>query len=187
MNICIYGASSDNIDPLYRSPSYELGALIAEKGYGIVFGGGKNGLMGEAARGCRSKNGTLIGIAPGFFFDWGVIYDGCTEFIRTDTMHSRKGQMEALSGAFVCLPGGIGTYEELFEILTWKKLGIHKKPIAILNINGYFDPVVELLSSTAEKGFMPKEDLAFFRVCGTPEEVLAYIEESIGQQVYITL
>lgn len=127
---------------------------MARRGHRMVFGGGAMGLMGAAARGMSSQNGEIIGIAPTFFDKPGILYDKCTDFIFTQTMRERKELMEKSSDAFLVVPGGIGTFEEFFEILTLKQLNQLNKPIAIFNVNGYYDALLHLLNSTIEKGFM---------------------------------
>lgn len=154
MNICLYGASSNNIDPSFFKPVEALGAEMAGRGHRMIFGGGAMGLMGAAARGMSSQNGEIIGIAPTFFDKPGILYDKCTDFIFTQTMRERKELMEKSSDAFLVVPGGIGTFEEFFEILTLKQLNQLNKPIAIFNVNGYYDALLHLLDSTIEKGFM---------------------------------
>ena len=119
MNICIYGASSELIDAKYMEETEKLSRVLASNGYGLVFGGGAQGLMGAAARGFKAMNGEIIGIAPTFFMNVdGILYDQCTQFIYTETMRERKQLMEEHADAFLVTPGGIGTFEEFFEILT---------------------------------------------------------------------
>lgn len=154
MNICLYGASSNDIDPSFFKLVEALGAEMAGRGHRMIFGGGAMGLMGAAARGMSSQNGEIIGIAPTFFDKPGILYDKCTDFIFTQTMRERKELMEKSSDAFLVVPGGIGTFEEFFEILTLKQLNQLNKPIAIFNVNGYYDALLHLLDSTIEKGFM---------------------------------
>lgn len=176
MNICVYGASSESIDEIYRNAAFELGAAIAKSDHALVYGGGANGVMGAAAKGANSENGKIIGIAPSFFTVDGVLYGGCTEFIYTETMRERKKLLEDKSDAFVVAPGGIGTYDEFFEILTLKQLKKHNKPIAIFNVNGYYDSMLNMLSKTAENNFMRKKSLQLFKAFSSVEEMLEYIE-----------
>lgn len=123
MNICIYGASSAELKKIYYEKTEELGQLMGKRGHGLVFGGGKEGLMGAAARGVDREKGYILGIAPRFFDQPGVLYEHCTEFIFTENMRERKHLLESRSDATIVVPGGIGTYEEFFEILTLKSLG----------------------------------------------------------------
>ena len=173
MNICVYGASSNKIDKKYIAAGEELGRLLAAAGHTLVFGGGDNGLMGAAARGVAEKGGKIIGVAPSFFNVDGMLFQNCTEFIYTETMRERKAKMEELSDAFVMTAGGIGTFEEFFEILTLKQLGRHQKPIAVLNTNGYFDSLLSQLSECVKGEFMTEKCLNLFTVCETPRDVLS--------------
>ena len=136
---------------------------------------GATGMMGAAARGVTAENGYILGIAPRFFDKPGVLYENCSEFIFTETMRERKKLLEEKSDATVVTPGGIGTYEEFFEILTLKQLGRHKKPIAVLNIRGYFDALEELLEGAVEEGFLEKEVLSMYRMFREPEELVRFL------------
>ena len=176
MNICVYGASSKTIDKNYVLEGEKLGALMAERGHTLVFGGGATGLMGAAARGMTAKNGYIIGISPRYFDVDGILYEKCSEVHLTDTMRERKQKMEDFSEAFVVTPGGAGTFDEFFEILTLKQVGRHNKPIAILNTSGYYDHLLELIEVAIEGNFMTAENRNLYSVCRTPEEVLDYIE-----------
>lgn len=174
MNICIYGASSDAIDESYKKAACELGRQLGEASVGMVFGGGATGLMGAVARGLRGagKDRLLIGVAPRFFDKPGVIYEDCSEMIWTDTMRERKQKMEDLSDGFVVLPGGIGTFEEFFEILTLRELNRHNKPIILYNVNGYYDRIRELLQHAAEEGFMTEEQTRLCSFADSAEEII---------------
>ncbi|MDD7388788.1 MAG: TIGR00730 family Rossman fold protein [Lachnospiraceae bacterium] len=183
MNICIYGASSDRIDESYKNAARELGKSLGEASFGMVFGGGATGLMGAAARGLRSvgKDRILIGVAPRFFDEPGVIYEGCSEIIWTETMRERKQKMEDLSDGFVVLPGGIGTFEEFFEILTLRELNRHNKPIILYNFNGYYDRIRELLQHAAAEKFMTEEQTYLCSFADSAEEILQKLKEEILQ------
>ena len=172
MNICVFGASSDRIDHRYFDAAYELGVLIARGGHRLVFGGGKEGLMGACARGVLSEGGRPLGIAPLFFDEPGILMKDNCDLVFTDTMAERKSCMEDEADAFIALPGGIGTYEEFFETLTLKALGQHSKPMALLNTNAYYEPFQAMLERTAEKGFMGKGVLDLYALCETPEEAI---------------
>lgn len=162
MNICVYGAASDDIAPVYIRRAEELGAAIAARGHGLVFGAGAHGLMGAAARGAYAGGGRIIGIVPHFFQSEGIIFPHCTELIRTDTMRERKQRMEDRSDAFIMTPGGIGTFEEFFEILTLRQLGRHNKPIAVLNVDGYYDPLRAMMERAVTEGFLQRQCFALF-------------------------
>jgi len=149
---------------------------MGKRGHGMVFGGGEQGLMGACVRGLESAGGKAIGVAPRFFDLPGILHQECEEFIFTDTMHERKQIMEGIADAFVIVPGGVGTYEEFFEAFTLKQLGQMNKPIGLLNTDGYFDPLRDLLIRAADNNFMKRECL---RLCGffdESEELLEYIE-----------
>ena len=175
MKICIYGASGNDLDPAYFAASEELGRLMAQNGHTLVFGGGAGGLMGACARGAAATGGEIIGIAPRFFDEPGILFAGCSRFIYTETMRERKAAMEEESDAFIVLPGGIGTFEEFLETLTLKQLGRHGKAIALLNTLGYYDDMLRLLERAAEGGFMSRSCLKLFALCATPSEALCHV------------
>ena len=172
MNICIYGASSTLIDSSFIEKTEELASLLAKEGHSLVFGCGANGLMGAAARSFSSQGAEIIGVVPKFFNVDGILFDKCTRVIRTETMNERKSIMEALADAFIITPGGVGTYEELFEALTLKQLSRHDKAIIIYNINGYYDTFLKLLDECVEKKFMNELTLRLIDVETTAEGVL---------------
>lgn len=176
LNVCIFGASSSKLDEVFYTEAKKLGELLASNGHGIVFGGGREGLMGASARGAVSKGGKVIGIAPSFFNEPGILYEGCTELILTETMRERKQLMEDMSEACIVLPGGIGTYEELFEILTLKQLGKTNRAIIFLNTDGYYTPLLSLLEHTADRRFMSRGCLELYSVASSPEEAVAALE-----------
>lgn len=178
MNICVYGASSNKIDQSYIKHGEQLGRVIAERKHTLIFGGGANGLMGAAARGVYEKGGRIIGVAPGFFNVDGILFENCDELIRTETMRERKQKMEDLADGFIMTPGGIGTFEEFFEILTLKQLGRHQKPIAVLDTNGYYDSLVQMMRDAVEGEFMTESCLSLYGIFSSPEEAVKYIEES---------
>lgn len=175
MRICVYGASSSELDNAYFEAAYELGRLLAEGGHRLVFGGGANGLMGACARGAAEHGGELLGIAPRFFDEPGILFPDCTRFLWTDTMAERKAAMASESDAFIALPGGIGTFEEFFETLTLKQLGRHGKPMALLNTRDYYDSLMRLMEQAAEEGFLSRRCFALYALCATPEEALAHV------------
>ena len=160
MNICVYGASS----------------ALLKNIYGLVFGGGATGMMGAAARGVAAENGYILGIAPRFFDQPGVLYEKCTEFIFTENMRERKKLLEEKSDATIVAPGGIGTYEEFFEIFTLKSLKRIDRPIVLYNIDGYYDKMKALLEYTAEEKFMDFSVLDLVVFLDEPAAVLDYLE-----------
>ena len=180
MNICLYGASSSAIAKAYVNPTEELGAKIAERGHTLIYGGGAAGLMGAAARGAYSRGGEIIGVVPSFLNVDGILFDNCTELIFTETMRERKALMEQKSDAFIMTPGGVGTFDEFFEILTLKQLGRHSKPIAVFNINGYFDSLISQLENAVHKQFMNPEIFELFISTDRADRLLDYLENGVS-------
>lgn len=178
MNVCIYGASSTALDDVYYRESEKLGEQLAKNGYGLVFGAGNRGLMGSAARGAHAGDGYILGIVPSFFDMPGVIYQDCTELITTETMRERKQLMEEHSDAIVVLPGGIGTFEEFFEIYTLKQLGRVRHPIIIFNINRYYDPLLTMLEHAVREHFLDGEAMQLFVIRNSVEEVIETLKNS---------
>lgn len=176
MRVCVYGASSSRLEKIYYEQCEHLGELLAKNGHAIVFGGGREGLMGAIARGAKSCGGEIIGIAPRFFDEPGILYEHCTELIFTDTMRERKSIMEEKSDACLVLPGGIGTFEEFFEMLTLKQLGQSERAIVILNINGYYENMQAMLEHAAQNGFMSESCLTLYSFASTPEQAVSALE-----------
>lgn len=181
MNICLYGASSNAIAKSYINPTEELGAKIAERGHALIYGGGAAGLMGAAARGVYSRGGKIIGIVPSFLNVDGILFDKCDEMIFTETMRERKQLMEERADAFIMTPGGVGTFDEFFEILTLKQLGRHSKPIAVFNINGYFNSLIEQLKNAVHKQFMNPEAFELCMFTDNADKLINYIEQSVSK------
>ena len=176
-NVCIFAASSSKIADKYISAAYRLGMLLAEHGIGLVFGGGRTGLMGACARGVHSKGGRTVGVIPEKLNQPGIPFEHCSELIVTKDMHERKATMERLSSGFVTLPGGVGTLEELMEVLTLNQLGYIDAPVVIFNQDGFYDNLLAQFDALAKAGFMHTECLKLFSVAATPEEA---IEKLIG-------
>jgi uncharacterized protein (TIGR00730 family) len=174
-NICVYGSSSAAIDRGFLDDAYHLGEVLAENGYGLVFGAGAMGIMGAAARGARSKGGAVTGVLPSFMNVEGIPYAGCDKLIVTETMRERKQAMEELADAFITAPGGIGTFEEFFEILTLKQLRRHKKAIVLLNADGYYDNLRAMMEESVRRSFAKAPTLELYAVADTPEEAVEYI------------
>lgn len=171
--ICVYCASSNQIRPSYFAAAKRLGELIAEQGIGLVYGDGGIGLMGAVADGALSKGGHVTGVIPQFMVDEGWNNPRSTVTHIVQTMHERKAYIESISDAMVALPGGIGTLEELAECLTWKQLGLHTKPVVILNTDGYYDRLLDCLDYMVEEKMMRAiHRQRMFQVVATPEEVL---------------
>jgi len=175
MRICVYGASGNHLDPAYFEAARQLGRLLARDGHTLVFGGGASGLMGACAGGAEEGGGEIIGIAPRFFDEPGILFPRCSRFVYTETMAQRKTAMFEESEAFIALPGGIGTFEEFFETLTLKQLGRHGKPMALLNTLDYYAPLSAMLERAAEDGFLSRRCFSLFALCDTPEEALHHV------------
>lgn len=176
MRICVFGASGTELDKSYIDALEALGEKLALRGHSLIFGGGTNGLMGAAARGFKRGNGKIVGVAPRFFDVPGILYDECDEFVYPDSMRDRKKYMEDNADAFVVAPGGIGTYEEFFEVLTLKQLARHAKPIALFNVNGFFDPLNKLISDNTRDGFIRKQTEELYFTSDDAEKIISYIE-----------
>lgn len=176
MNICVYGASSNIIDEIYIKEGEALGEEMVRRGHSLVFGGGANGVMGAVARGVTRGGGKILGVAPKFFNVDGVLYEKCDEMLRPNTMRERKQIMEDSSDAFITAAGGIGTFEEFFEILTLKQLGRHNKPIVVLNTNGYYDKMEEFIENSIKGNFVKEECKLLFYFTDSVSDALSYIE-----------
>ena len=178
MKICIYGAASSLIDEKFIKTGEELGRKMVERGHSLVFGGGRSGMMGAPARGVHEKGGHILGIAPAFFEENNpeVSFEHCTEFIHTESMRERKRLLEESADAFIVSPGGIGTFDEFFEILTLKQLGRHNKAIVIFNIDGYYDAMLKMMEVCIEQQFITRDCVDLYKVTSTIEETLDYIE-----------
>jgi len=177
MNICVFGAARDQIDPGFFTLGEAFGRAMAREGHALIFGGGAHGLMGAVARGCAALGGRIVSVVPWFFNDPGVLWEQNTELIRMDTLAERKSVMEERADAFVALPGGIGTFDEFFQVLTMRNLGLHRKPIALLDYDGYWQNTVELLEQSVERGFAAPALLGHFRRFTEPEACLAFLRE----------
>lgn len=177
MNICVYGAASQTIDSIFIETVEELGRQIAKRGHNIVYGGGTHGLMGAVARGVRELDGKVTGVAPTFFNVDGVLFEDCTDFIYTETMRERKRIMEDSSDCFIVTPGGIGTFEEFFEIVTLKQLRRHEKAIVIYNINGYYDEMNAMMENAIKDGFMKESCRELYKYFDDMNEMLDYLED----------
>ena len=182
MNICIFGAASSLIDPVYTDAAYEVGRLLAKTGHKLIFGGGGEGMMGASARGFHAEGGHVTGILPKFFTggnDRERLYEECDEVIYTEDITERIGLMKAMSDAFLVLPGGTGTYEEFFSVLVSGYLGRHEKKLVLLNVAGFFDLLLAMLEEGRRKLFIPDESLERFRTFDETQlaELLRYMAE----------
>lgn len=174
--VCVYSASSTKIDSVYFETARELGALLARNGIRVVNGAGNMGLMAAVSDAALAAGGQVTGVIPRFMVEQNWHHAGLSELIEVDTMHERKQKMAALSDAVIALPGGCGTLEELLEVITWKQLGLYLKPIVILNVKGYYDPLLEMFSRAAEEHFMGARHMDIWRVARTAQEALELVQ-----------
>lgn len=172
-SICVYCASSLGSNPKFAEVAYEVGKVLAEYKIDVIYGGAKVGLMGKVAQGAQENGGKIIGIIPQFLKTKEVVHESLNELITVETMHERKALMQEKSEGFIALPGGFGTMEELFEILTWAQLSLHKKPIGILNIDGFYDPLIRLIETMLENGVLKPDHLKLILVSDTIEDLLS--------------
>ncbi len=170
--ICIYGASSSRIAEVYHRDAFAVGELIARKGYSLVSGGGRGGLMAAAIDGALSAGGAAIGVLPEFMVEREWHHLSLTEMILCPDMHTRKRTMAEMSSGVIALPGGVGTLDELMEIITWRQLSLYKGNIVILNTNGFYDPLFEMLDRIARQHFMRPSRKRLWFVANTPEEAV---------------
>lgn len=170
--ICVYCGSSAGSNEIYRLKAAELAAELARRGIEIINGGGQVGLMGVVSDAALAAGGKVCGIIPGFLDIKEVAHEGLSRMITVESMHERKALMAEMSDAFIALPGGFGTLDEIFEILTWSQLGLHRKPAGILNINGYFDPVIAQLDRMVEEGFLRVENRELLCIAYEIDELL---------------
>jgi hypothetical protein len=171
--VCVFCGSSHGSRPAYSEAALRLGRALVRSGFGLVYGGGRVGLMGIVADAVLEAGGRVIGVIPDPLVSKEVAHDGLTELIVVPGMHERKALMARRASGFITLPGGIGTYEEFFEIATWRALGLHRKPIGILNVDGYFDPLLALLEHAVTEGFLRPKHIAPLLVSTEPETITA--------------
>jgi uncharacterized protein (TIGR00730 family) len=157
-SLAIYCGSSPGHDPKYSSLAYDVGRHLAENEITLVYGGGKNGMMGAVANGALEAGGRVIGVIPDFLQAFELGHDGCTELHVVSSMHIRKTRMAELSEGFIALPGGFGTLEEIFEIVTWSQLGHHAFPCGVLDFDGFYTPLLQCLDGMVTQGFMRQAD-----------------------------
>lgn len=170
--ICVYCGSSDDVDASYTDVAYELGAAIVRKGMQLWYGAGSTGLMGAVANGALDNGGEVVGVIPELFNTPALAHNRLTRLDVVDSMHQRKEKLAEEADAFIALPGGFGTYEEFFEILTWAQIGIHSKPIGLLNVNHYYDLMLQMIEHALEEGFLYKEHCRLFVVATTVDAML---------------
>lgn len=175
-SVCVFCGSNGGADPAYLEAASEVGRGLAERGIRIVYGGGRVGLMGALADSARAAGGEVIGVMPQALVDREIGHTGIDDLRVVDTMHERKALMVELADAFVALPGGIGTLEELFEVYTWAQLGIHAKPLALLDVGGYFEPLAAFLDHAVAERFLRPETRAMLAIANSLDGVLETFE-----------
>ncbi|MDA0663078.1 MAG: TIGR00730 family Rossman fold protein [Proteobacteria bacterium] len=175
-SICVYCGSSSNIRESHRAAAREFGTRIGTAGIRLVFGGGRVGLMGLVADAALESGGAVTGVIPRFLKAREVGHKGCTELIVTENMHDRKLRMAALADAIVVLPGGLGTLDEAFEILTWKQLGLHDKPVVFANIDGFWTHLVRLIENQIAENYVRETERSLFSVASTVADILPLLE-----------
>ena len=188
MKICVFGASSAHIDDNYIKIVEKLGEEMAKRGHSLVFGAGGAGLMGAAARGEKRGGGYIHGVVPTFFKENGIeeLYDKCDKMTYTETMRERKAIMEDEADAFIIAPGGVGTFEEFFEIVTLKQLNRHDKAIAVLNIDNYYDELEVFMQTACERKFVTRSCISLYTIFTQIDEVLDYLENYVPQRVHFS-
>ena len=176
LTVCMYGAASNNIDVNYFRQAEAFGRGIGKRGYNLIYGGGGSGLMGAAARGVRAEGGKVISVVPNFMYEVEDIFGDCTQMIRTETMAERKSIMEDNGDAFVIVPGGVGTFDEFFEILALVGLRQLTAPIILFNIDGYYDTLIALLEHSRQKGFIAYDTWKYITVASTVQDVMTVLD-----------
>lgn len=171
-NVAVFCASADGSSPVYRTVAGELGHALAQRNIGLVYGGAKVGLMQAVAEAALAAGGRVVGVIPTVLVDLEVAHHGLTELHITDTMHTRKALIGERSDAFIALPGGFGTFEELFEVLAWQTLKLHAKPVLLINTNGFYDKLLEFLDHCVEQGMLSQPKREIVLVAGTVDEAL---------------
>ena len=170
--ICVFCGSKTGTNPLFLETAVELGRVLAQRGLGLVYGGASIGLMGAVADSVMGCGGRVVGVIPEAMATKEVAHEGLSEMHVVSSMHERKSMMARLADGFVALPGGFGSFEELLEMITWAQLGIHRKPVAILNVSGYYDPLIQLFERAIEEGFIKPRNRQLVVVKQEPDELL---------------
>jgi uncharacterized protein (TIGR00730 family) len=179
--LAVYCGSAGGSDPRFEEAARELGRIMAERGLELVYGGGRLGLMGIVADTVIAYGGRTYGVIPRALVDKEVAHSGLTELITVTTMHERKARMTELCDAFVCLPGGIGTLDEMFEAWTWNALGYHCQPFALLNVAGFWTPFIEFMGHVSRSGFLSQRRLDQLLIGDTPEQVINLLDEAAAR------
>jgi uncharacterized protein (TIGR00730 family) len=178
--LCVFCSSADGARPAYREAALELGGKLAARGVGLVYGGATVGLMGAVANATLAGGGQVIGVIPHVLVDKEVSHHGCTELHVVDTMHTRKALMGEKADAFLILPGGYGTFEELFEVLAWETLRLHTKPMCLLNTAGFYDGLLTFLDHCVVEGVLKPAARRILLVADTVDEALAKIDAALS-------
>jgi len=171
-SLCVFCGSSDNVRSEYLDTAFRLGVVLAQNGIRLVYGAGSTGLMGAVANGALEAGGIVLGVIPKLFDTPILAHRGLTHIEVVETMHQRQARMSEISDAFIALPGGFGTLGELFEALTWAQIGIHRKPIGLLNVNGYYDGLLTMIEHARMEGFIYPDHLALFMCAQDPEALI---------------
>lgn len=179
-SVCVYCGSRPGNDARYAEVAREVGHWIGSRGGQLVYGGGRSGLMGIVADSALDAGGTVVGIIPRALVDRELAHKGCQELLVVETMHERKRLMAERADAFMALPGGIGTFEEFFEVWTWRQLGYHDKPVGLLNTGGYYDGLVRFLESTVTHGFLADWQMDLIRVDSAADRLLPALVQAAG-------
>ena len=174
--LCVFCGSRAGVRPAYRAAAEALGALLAERGIELVYGGGNVGLMGIVADACLAAGGRVVGVIPRALLEWEVGHEGLTRLEVVDSMHTRKARMAELADGFIAMPGGFGTFEEFCEILTWGQLGFHQKPMGLLNVNGFYDPLLAMFDRAVADGFLREQNRAMALADTGIDSLLAQME-----------
>ena len=179
-SVCVYCGSKPGVSPDYALMARDVGHWIGQHGGQLVYGGGKNGLMGVVAAATQEAGGRVVGVIPKALVEKEWANHDCTDLHIVDTMHERKRLMAEHADAFLALPGGIGTFEEFFEVWTWRQLGYHDKPVGLLNMGGYYDPLVSFLQSTVDQGFMGDWQMDLIRIGERSDALLRDLVQAAG-------
>lgn len=184
--IALYCGSRTGNKPIYREKAIELAQHIANQGFGIVYGGASIGLMGQVADTVLEHSGEVVGVIPEFMLDYEIAHNKLTELHVVQTMHERKALMAERASAFIALPGGLGTFEEILEIATWGQLNQHQKPMIIYNVNHFYDAMIAQLDHAVEEGFIPPQHRAKVIICENPEQISNVIK-NLNTPVHIEI
>lgn len=180
MRICVFCGSSPGKNPAYARSARETGAALAARGIELVYGGGRVGMMGVVADSVLAAGGTAIGVIPRALEEREIAHQGLTTLHVVGSMHERKALMAELSDAFLALPGGFGTFEEFCEVITWSQLGIHRKPCGLLNVTGYYDPLISMFDRSVEAGFVSPLNRTIVRAAENVEEILDLLAQPLA-------